>query len=103
MVKAIEQARAALDGKVPLIGFSGAPFTLASYLIEGGGSKDYTFVKTLMYTEPAVFHLLMEKLTDMTVSYLNAQVAMGPRPSRCSTAGSGSFQAPITGSMSCRI
>src|SRR5208282_6079733 len=65
VLKAIEQAKAELDGAVPLIGFSGAPFTLASYLIEGRGSKYYQSTKTLMHTEPRVFHLLMDKLTDM--------------------------------------
>jgi uroporphyrinogen decarboxylase len=77
VLKAIEQARVELDNVVPLIGFSGAPFTLASYLIEGGGSKHFQSTKTLMYTETPVFHLLMDKLTDMAVQYLNAQMRHG--------------------------
>ena len=64
VLKALEMARSELDGMVPLIGFAGAPFTLASYAIEGGGSRNYIETKTMMYTEPASFHLLMEKLTD---------------------------------------
>lgn len=76
-LRAIEQARSALDGLVPLIGFCGAPFTLASYLIEGSGSKSYRFTKTLMHDDPRTFHLLMEKLTDMAVAYLDAQARHG--------------------------
>ncbi len=77
VLNAIEQTRTELDGTVPLIGFSGAPFTLASYLIEGGGSKHYQPTKTLMHTETAIFQLLMNKLTDMAIEYLNAQVRHG--------------------------
>lgn len=61
----------------PLIGFSGAPFTLASYLIEGGPSGDYLMTKTVMHREPVVWARLMELLTDMVVRYLQAQVAAG--------------------------
>src|SRR5207245_2850661 len=62
---------------VPLIGFSGAPFTLASYLIEGGPSRDYLVTKALMHHAPAVWAHLMELLTDMVIRYLRAQVASG--------------------------
>lgn len=77
VLKALEMARTELNGIVPLIGFAGAPFTLASYAIEGGGSRNYIETKKMMYTEPASFHLLMEKLTDMVIAYLNAQVRHG--------------------------
>lgn len=77
VLRAIEMTRQELDGKVPLIGFCGAPFTLASYLIEGGGSKNYQLTKTMMYAEARTFHLLMEKLTDMVTHYLNAQMRHG--------------------------
>ena len=73
--QAVRQARAAL--KVPLIGFSGAPFTLASYLIEGGGSRNYVHTKTLMYSAPVAWHALMHKLSDAVSSYLNNQIAAG--------------------------
>lgn len=63
--------------KVPLIGFSGAPFTLASYLIEGRGSRTFTRTKQMMYAEPAVWHQLMERLTDGMSRYLAAQAAAG--------------------------
>ncbi|WP_124726782.1 uroporphyrinogen decarboxylase [Staphylospora marina] len=62
---------------VPLIGFAGAPFTLASYMIEGGPSKNYHKTKGLMYAAPSAWHALMQKLGDMTVVYLKAQIAAG--------------------------
>jgi len=62
---------------VPLIGFGGAPFTLASYMIEGGPSKNYSKTKALMYRDPDVWFLLMDKLADMTVVYIKAQVEAG--------------------------
>jgi uroporphyrinogen decarboxylase len=78
VLAAIRLIRKELDGKTPLIGFAGAPFTLASYLIEGGGrSKDYATTKRLMYREPAVWHALMEKLAEVQRRYLLAQVEAG--------------------------
>ena len=78
VLAAIRMIRKELDGKTPLIGFAGAPFTLASYLIEGGGkSKDYAITKRLMYREPAVWHALMDKLSEMTRRYLLAQIEAG--------------------------
>ena len=78
VLAAIRMIRMELDGKTPLIGFAGAPFTLASYLIEGGGkSKDYAITKRMMYREPAMWHALMEKLSEMTRRYLHAQVDAG--------------------------
>ncbi|MBS4218113.1 uroporphyrinogen decarboxylase [Bacillus sp. FJAT-49711] len=62
---------------VPLIGFAGAPFTLASYMIEGGPSKNYHKTKAFMYSEPEAWSLLMNKLGDMTISYLKAQIKAG--------------------------
>ncbi|RWR14581.1 uroporphyrinogen decarboxylase [Siminovitchia fortis] len=62
---------------VPLIGFGGAPFTLASYMVEGGPSKNYHKTKAFMYSEPKAWSLLMEKLADMTVVYLKAQIKAG--------------------------
>ncbi len=77
VLKAIEMVRRELDGRIPLIGFCGAPFTLASYLIEGGGSKHYRIAKAMMYDEADAFRLLMEKLTRMAYEYLNAQIRHG--------------------------
>lgn len=65
--------------EVPLIGFSGAPFTLASYMIEGGPSKNYSKTKALMYREPETWFALMDKLSDMIISYVDAQVEAGAK------------------------
>lgn len=75
--EAVRKSRAALSGKVPLIGFSGAPFTLASYLIEGGGSRNYIHTKQLIYSDPGAWRALMERLSRAVVRYLNAQIAAG--------------------------
>jgi uroporphyrinogen decarboxylase len=72
---AVRKAHAEL--KVPLIGFSGAPFTLASYVIEGGGSRDYVHTKKLMYGAPEAWHMLMRRLSKAVVGYLNGQIAAG--------------------------
>ncbi|HEY3230327.1 MAG TPA: uroporphyrinogen decarboxylase, partial [Roseiflexaceae bacterium] len=74
---AIRLVKRELAGRVPLIGFSGAPFTLASYAIEGGASREYRRTKRLMYSEPAAWHLLMSKLTQLVSDYALAQVAAG--------------------------
>jgi len=73
----VGRVRKALAGRVPLVGFAGAPFTVASYMVEGGASRDYLHVKRLMYTAPAAWHRLMELLTDATARYLNGQIAAG--------------------------
>jgi len=67
----------ALGGRVPLIGFAGAPFTVASYVVEGGASRDYAHTKRLMYEEPEAWHRLLSVLTDATARYLNGQIAAG--------------------------
>lgn len=76
-LEAIRMVRRELDGQIPLIGFAGAPFTLASYAIEGGGSKNHVKVKTFMYRQPQAWHQLMEKLTQVVSEYLIAQVEAG--------------------------
>jgi uroporphyrinogen decarboxylase len=76
-LKAIAMTVAELNGKIPLIGFSGAPFTLASYAIEGGSSRNYITAKTLMYSDPAGWHTLMEKLSTAIGHYLQAQARAG--------------------------
>jgi uroporphyrinogen decarboxylase len=74
---AIRLVRRELDGKAGVIGFSGAPFTLACYLIEGRPSRDFPIAKAFMYREPAAWHELMRRLSLMVVAYLRAQVAAG--------------------------
>lgn len=66
-----------LNGSVPLIGFSGSPWTLATYMIEGGGSKDFRIAKQFMYDNPEAMHLLLEKLAQAVTDYLNAQIQAG--------------------------
>ena len=75
--EAVRKTCAALNGKVPLIGFAGAPFTLASYLIEGGSSRNYLKTKRLIYSNPGAWRGLMERLSSLTAKYLNAQIAAG--------------------------
>ena len=66
-----------LQGKVPLIGFSGSPWTLATYMVEGGSSKDFRKVKAMLYDRPELLHVLLDKLADAVAAYLNAQIGAG--------------------------
>ena len=75
--EAVRKSRKALDRRVPLIGFAGAPFTLASYLIEGSGSRNYIHAKKLYYTAPESWHCLMQRLSQLITRYLNCQIAAG--------------------------
>ncbi len=75
--ESIRRARAGLAGRVPLIGFAGAPFTLASYLIEGGGSRNYLRTKRFMYDHPDAWHALLGLLARLVNRYLRAQIAAG--------------------------
>ncbi len=74
---AIRRTRADLDARLPLIGFAGCPFTLASYLIEGGGSRSYRHTKALMYRDAGVWRALMERLAGVLAQYINAQIDAG--------------------------
>jgi uroporphyrinogen decarboxylase len=69
--------RKELAARAPLIGFGGAPFTLACYMVEGKGSKDFAQIKKMMYAAPEVYAALMEKITTMSIEYLNAQIGAG--------------------------
>jgi uroporphyrinogen decarboxylase len=77
VMDAIRLVRHELADKTPLIGFSGAPFTLASYIVEGGHSRNYTHVKKLMYGDPVTFSRLMSLISEVVVDYLQAQIAAG--------------------------
>ena len=77
VLETITRVRGELDGRVPLIGFSGAPFTLASYLIEGRSSRQFRYTKTMMHGRSDLWELLMRRLTDTVISYLRAQVEAG--------------------------
>jgi len=77
VTKAVSSIRAALKPEMPLIGFAGAPFTLACYAIEGGGSRHYEQAKTFMYRNPGAWNILLDRLAEATANYLNAQAAAG--------------------------
>lgn len=77
VMDAIKLVRHELAGRVPLIGFSGSPWTLATYMVEGGPSKSFGKIKKLIYDQPALAHLLLEKLADTVTDYLNAQIESG--------------------------
>ena len=77
VMDAVSTIRKALDGRVPLIGFAGAPFTMACYAVEGGGSQNYYALKKLLFSEPKVAHDLLDKISRFTVSYLVAQAEAG--------------------------
>ncbi len=77
VMDAVRTIRSELDGRVPLIGFSGSPWTLATYMIEGGSTKDFRQIKTMMYQQPELLHQLMVTITESVIAYLNAQIAAG--------------------------
>ncbi|OCG19825.1 MULTISPECIES: uroporphyrinogen decarboxylase [unclassified Gilliamella] len=77
VMDAIRLTKKELNSKVPLIGFSGSPWTLATYMIEGGSSKAFTKIKKMLYSEPKALHLLLEKLANSIALYLNAQIQAG--------------------------
>lgn len=74
---AVSLIRRELNGRVPLIGFSGSPWTLATYMVEGGSSRDFPRVKTLAYDQPELLHRLLDVLADSVIAYLNAQITAG--------------------------
>ncbi len=77
VLDAVRQIRQALDNKVPLIGFSGSPYTLACYMIEGGGSDDFRTIKSMLYARPDLLHHVLEINTQSVIAYLNAQIEAG--------------------------
>lgn len=77
VMRAVTSIRQALNGQVPLFGFSGSPWTLATYMVEGGSSKDYRYTKGFLYSNPAFLHQLLDKLASAVVDYLDAQVVAG--------------------------
>ena len=77
VMDAVSSIRKALNNRVPLIGFSGSPFTLACYMVEGRGSRDFRTVKTMMYRRPDLFHRILEVNAEAVALYLNAQIKAG--------------------------
>lgn len=76
-LEAIKHTKTGLAGRVPIIGFAGAPWTIFSYMIEGSGSKTFSKAKKMLYTNPQLSHSLLQKITDTTINYLKAQVECG--------------------------
>ena len=74
---AVSMIRRELDGRVPLIGFTGSPWTLATYMVEGGSSKDFAKVKGMLYDQPALMHKMLDVLAKTIIAYLNAQIESG--------------------------
>ena len=77
VMNAVRTIRRELKGEVPLIGFSGSPWTLATYMVEGSSGKAFTNIKTMMYADPQLLHALLDKLADSVILYLNAQIKAG--------------------------
>jgi len=77
VLDAVSLIRRELNGSVPLIGFSGSPWTIATYMVEGGGSKDFATIKKMMMATPDVMHALLEKIALSVIDYLNAQILAG--------------------------
>ncbi len=77
VVDAVSLIRKNLNGRVPLIGFSGSPWTLATYMVEGGSSKSFQKVKTMMFDQPQLMHKMLDKLAQSVAAYLNAQIEAG--------------------------
>ena len=102
VLETIKLLRRELAGRVPLIGFGGAPFTLAAYAIEGGPSRDYLRTKTFMHAQPRAWHRLCGGFADVMTDYLRAQVEPARRRCRSSTRGRARSAAVITASSCCR-
>ena len=77
VMDAVRLIRRELHGRVPLIGFSGSPWTLATYMVEGASSKEYSLIKGMMFDQPALLHKLLDTTARSVISYLNAQIAAG--------------------------
>ena len=77
VMDAVRVIRRELNGRVPLIGFSGSPWTLATYMVEGSSSKEYSHIKGMLFDEPKQLHMLLDKLAQSVTTYLNAQIAAG--------------------------
>jgi uroporphyrinogen decarboxylase len=94
VMNAVRTIRHELNGSVPLIGFSGSPWTLATYMVEGGSSKDFSRVKTMAYDQPELMHELLTLLADAVADYLTAQVEAGAQVLQIFDTWGGSLSAP---------
>lgn len=95
VMKAVTTIRHALNGRVPLIGFSGSPWTLATYMVEGGSSKDFRHIKGMMYQSPEVLHGLLDKLAQSVIAYLNGQIKAGAQAIQIFDTWGGALSGPM--------
>ena len=94
VMNAVSRIRQELNGRVPLIGFSGSPWTLATYMIEGQGSREYRHAKAMLYGQPDVMHKLLDKLAQTVTAYLNAQIRAGAQAVQIFDSWGGSLSTP---------
>jgi len=95
VMNAVKEIRRELNGRVPLIGFSGSPWTLATYMVEGGSSKDFRHIKQMMYATPEVLHQLLDKLAQSVTDYLNEQIRSGAQAVQIFDTWGGALSGPM--------
>ncbi|MBN0986270.1 uroporphyrinogen decarboxylase [Amphritea pacifica] len=95
VMDAVKTIRTELNGRVPLIGFSGSPWTLATYMVEGGSSKDFRHIKQMMYATPEVLHQLLDKLAQSVTDYLNQQIRSGAQAVQIFDTWGGALSGPM--------
>ncbi len=95
VMDAVKEIRRELNGRVPLIGFSGSPWTLATYMVEGGSSKDFRHIKEMMYATPQVLHQLLDKLALSVIDYLNEQIHSGAQAVQIFDTWGGALSGPM--------
>ncbi|WP_027853756.1 uroporphyrinogen decarboxylase [Marinobacterium litorale] len=95
VLAAVREIRSELKGRVPLIGFSGSPWTLGTYMVEGGSSKDFRHIKEMMYARPEVMHKLLGKLADAVTLYLNEQILAGAQAVQIFDTWGGALSGPM--------
>ena len=95
VMDAVKEIRRELNGRVPLIGFSGSPWTLATYMVEGGSSKDFRHIKEMMYAAPQVLHQLLDKLALSVIDYLNEQIHSGAQAVQIFDTWGGALSGPM--------
>ena len=95
VMNAVKEIRRELNGRVPLIGFSGSPWTLATYMVEGGSSKDFRHIKQMMYATPEILHQLLDKLAQSVTDYLNEQIRSGAQAVQIFDTWGGALSGPM--------
>ena len=95
VLDAVKLIRKELNGEVPLIGFSGSPWTVATYMVEGGSSKDFSTIKSLMMNSPELMHQLLEKVSLSVIDYLNSQIRAGAQAVQIFDTWGGCFKSTL--------